>query len=224
MSHMWKYVTESFKSFVNRLSYHTLSASVYLHSSKWIRLVSLHAGWLSYSLFSALALKYIHSGNTSYPFPANRFLLNFTKIDTIMKTRVKQQDHLKDIRLSLINFCFPPFKLTWLSTLRRLDNRTNSCKIKVCILTDKWIKNEVYWTFKSNVWMISLNHVSRCDLGEHRANKVSAAALCGDGWPRIDKFMVCLVLYHTHCCLPHESLWPGHRKPIKAFMVTQGAW
>lgn len=27
MSHMWQYVTESFKSFVNRLSSHTLYAS-----------------------------------------------------------------------------------------------------------------------------------------------------------------------------------------------------
>lgn len=61
------FLVKPFKGFVYRPSSHTLYALAYLHSWKWIRLVSLHAGWQSYSLSSALALKCIHSGSASYP-------------------------------------------------------------------------------------------------------------------------------------------------------------
>lgn len=43
-----------FRSLVYRPSPHTLYALAHLHSSKRIRLVSLHGGWQSYSLSSAL--------------------------------------------------------------------------------------------------------------------------------------------------------------------------
>lgn len=114
MSHMWQFLIESFKRFVYRLSSHTLYALVYLHSSKWIRLVSPRAGWLSYSLFSALALKCIHSGNTSYPLPANRFFFSVLQklIPSWKLECLKRHDHLKDIRILvtyyLENFVFLP--------------------------------------------------------------------------------------------------------------------
>lgn len=150
VSHMWQFLIESLKRFVYRPSSHTLYALVYLHSSKWIRLVSLCAGWLSYSQFSALALKSIHSGNTSYPLPANRFF--FSVLQKLIPSRklecLKRHDHLKDIRISLAwylqNFVLvSSFNPKWLNTYRRLDGRTESWWRKACWVTDKWFRHEL---------------------------------------------------------------------------------
>ena len=56
--------------------------------------------------------------------------------------------------------------------------------------------------------LFSVQHVSWCNRGVFRAQKIAACSCTlWHYWPKIDRFMVCLALYHGHCCcLPHGVL------------------